>query len=422
VAVGVASVEQEVLALFNGERLRDPFAVWNAVREEAPVFRAGSMVLVTRYEDIPALVSTGPPRFSAKLHLIGSRPEQIVAELSPPVRDKWRELAAYEAMQMTRKDGDEHDRLRRIAHRYFTPRMIARLEEQIAELVDELLTRSAAEEVYDQRALMQEYAARVMAFVIGSPQVDWKLLVRWATAIGNYAGRGGDELVLAAHAARFEFREYIDTVIIPAYRDDPGSNPLVASLMEAEGQENLSADEMNAMIMLLLFAGAETTATLLSNTMAEFMSNRTQWELLCEDPAGRVSNTVEELIRYLTPAQWIPRTALEDYEHEGVEIAAGTTVIGAIAAGNHDPRVYDDPDTFDILREVAPPHLGFGFGQRFCLGSSLVRAEARIFLQALAERYPDVSAAVEPDEFAWAGNPIFRSLSTLPLRLGPREI
>jgi cytochrome P450 len=175
---------------------------------------------------------------------------------------------------------------------------------------------------------------------------------------------------------------------------------------------------MNAMIMLLLFAGAETTATLLSNAMAEFMRHREQWELLCEDPAGRVTGAVEELIRYLTPAQWIPRTALVDYEDEGVEVTAGTTVVGAIAAGNRDPRVYDNPDTFDILRDVNPPHLGFGFGQRFCLGSALVRAEARIFLRRLAERYPDVTAAVDPDDYAWAGNPIFRSLSTLPLSLG----
>src|ERR1700751_2063229 len=108
------SLEGEGRALLAGERLNDPYPVWNRLRDEAPVLAAGSVVVLSRYADVKKLV-LDRENYSGKLHIVGTRADEIVAGLSPEVAEMWREMAAYEALMMTRTDGAEHDRLRRIA-------------------------------------------------------------------------------------------------------------------------------------------------------------------------------------------------------------------------------------------------------------------------------------------------------------------
>jgi cytochrome P450 len=191
-------------------------------------------------------------------------------------------------------------------------------------------------------------------------------------------------------------------------------------MMDAQGEDNLSPLELSAMVSVLLFGGVETTAVLLSTGLLELLRHRDQWEWLCKDPVARVPNAVEELFRYVSPAQWVPRTAATDFEIEGVPVPVGQTVVGILAAAHRDPSEYENPNELDITRGRA--HLGLGFGPKFCLGASVVRAEARIAFTTLAQRFPELELAIDPADLDWAGGPPpIRSLRSLPIALGPRH-
>jgi cytochrome P450 len=413
----VALLEDEVTALFEGQRLEDPFPIWNRLREEGPVYRASDMVVLSRYSDIKAMLPDRE-RYSARIHVAGSRPLAIVARFSEETQKLWHEMAAYEGLSLAVQDGENHDRLRGIAHRFFTPRRIQQMESAIQAKWHELLAEVGEDDVYDQKVLAQRFALGIITYIVGCPQVDGPYVTDVLDKISRYKfGTNDENIVREAYDARWEFNDYIDRVIIGRYRDDPDSNEFVRAVMDAEGEDNLSALELSAMVSVLLFGGVETTAVLLSTGLLELLRHRDQWEWLCEDPVARVPGAVEELFRYVSPAQWVPRTAAVEFELEGVRVPVGETVIGVVAAAHRDPAVYENPEQLDVTR--GRPHLGLGLGPKFCLGASVVRAEARIAFTTLAQRYPELELAVPESELDWSGGPApIRSLRELPVALG----
>jgi cytochrome P450 len=413
------ALAEEVAAIFRGERLEDPWPIWTRLLEEAPVIEAGPMFVVSRFEDVKSMVADRV-NYSQKLWITGSRAEAIVASFSPEGQRKWRELAAIDSNMMTRMDDAEHDRVRAIAHRYFTPRRIRDLEPALQGFVDELLAEAREGDTFDFRHFAQELPLRVMLHMIGSPQVDGPFIMDATFKIGRYLGTDKEDVVHDAHAARLEFNQYIEDVILAQHRKNPDVNEFVATLMNAEGQENLTAMEVTMMISVILFAGIETTAVLLSSGLHELLEHRDQWELLCNDPS-LAGDAVEELLRWVSPAQWIPRVARHDLELHGVRIPEGYTVMGAVAAAHRDARAYDDPHALNVA-SGGRPHVALGFGPKFCLGASLLRSEARIALETLATRYPKIELAIDTEDLDWSGsNPLLRTFKELPVALGPKS-
>ena len=415
----VDGLEQEFAELLAGRLLPDPWPLWRRLREEHPVVRLGEVVVATRFADVKEMM-TRPERFSNRFFVSGSRADAIVASLPPDVATMWREMAAFDSMTMTRNDEPAHDRLRSISHRFFTPKYVRELEPAIQGFWDDILARAAQEGVYDHKYAGQDLALRVMAHVIGSPQVDRDYLAGLTARIARYLGSADAEIIRDAYGARKEFNTYIEDVIIGGYRRDPSSNELVATMMGAESDDNLSTQELCAMVSLLLFGGVETTAVLLSSGLVELLEHPDQWRATCEDP-DLVSGAVEEMFRYVAPAQWVNRVAREDFEWEGVTIPEGQTLIGGVAAAHRDPTVFDDPDRFDIRRRVRQ-HLGLGLGPHYCLGASLIRLEAKVAFATLAQRFPDLEMTTSRAELDWSGsNPNMRTVRTLPIRLGAQR-
>jgi cytochrome P450 len=409
------SLEDEVVALFRNERLTDPFPVWNRLREEAPVFSGSNMTILSRYADVKAMLPDGE-RYSAKY--TRSRPETLVATFSGEMARMSRELADYSAMSLAVQDGADHERLRGIAHRFFTARRVLAMESEIQRFFDDLVAEAAEQNVYDHKLLSQTLALRVITHIVGCPHVDGPLITDLLERLskGNY-GTSDEDLLRDAYNARYELNEYIDRMIIAEYRRHPDSNEFVRAMMDAEDEDNLSALELGAMVSVLLFGGVETTAILLSTGLLVLLQHRDQWEWLCDDPVERVPGAVEELFRYVSPAQFVPRVAAREFEIHGITVPAGQAVIGAIAGAHRDPAQYENPELFDIGR--GRPHLGLGIGPKFCLGASVARAEARIGLTTLAQRYPGLQLAVDSGELDWSGGPVsIRSLRELPIRLG----
>jgi cytochrome P450 len=189
----------------------------------------------------------------------------------------------------------------------------------------------------------------------------------------------------------------------------------VTALMQAQEGDRLADQELTAMFVVLLFAGHETTTNLIGIGLVELLRHRDQWERLCADPSLAASAT-EELLRWVTPVQWLGRVVTEPFELEGVRLERGQSVFPILAAANRDPEAFADPNRLDITRPDARNHLALGFGPHFCIGNALARLEGTVAFGTLARRFPELELA--EDELGWRGNAMLRGLTALPVRLG----
>jgi cytochrome P450 len=395
------------------EAMAGSFELFAELRESAPVHDFETMVLVTRHADVKPLIRDGV-RYSNASRRLGSMAEHNRARLSPQARPAFDAVTAFEALYVSRTDGDVHMRLRRIAHRAFTPRRIAELEARTREYVDAMLSELRDEAAPDLMGLAYRLPLMLIADLLGVPQADRELIHTWSSKLGRNRGGVEEGPLLEAREAMGEFRAYVDGMI-ERYRREPDSGDLVAALMGAEQEERLDPAELAAMFVILLFAGHETTTNLIGVGARALLEHPDQWRMLCESPALAGAAT-EELLRFTTPVQFGNRLPLVDVEIAGHTVPAGKTVIPVHGAANRDPRVFTDPDTLDITRANAGQHVALGFGPHFCLGASLARLEGRIVFEQLATRYPGVELAT--DEFEWIGNASLRRLRELPVRVG----
>jgi pimeloyl-[acyl-carrier protein] synthase len=199
-------------------------------------------------------------------------------------------------------------------------------------------------------------------------------------------------------------------------RRRPGDD-LLSGLVEAEeAGDRLSEQELLATCVLLYVAGHETTVNLIGNGVLALLRHRAEWRRLRDDPA-LLPGAIEELLRYDGPVQRTGRIAQEPVEIGGVDIAAGTLVLGLLGAANRDPAHFPDPDRLDVTREE-PRHLAFGVGIHYCLGAPLARLEAHVAIQTLLRRCPDLALAPEPP--AWRPSSALRGLEALPVTVAAR--
>ena len=171
--------------------------------------------------------------------------------------------------------------------------------------------------------------------------------------------------------------------------------------------------------VILFAAGQETTARLITSGMHVLATQPALADELRSEPAG-IPNFVEECLRLEGPIKSTFRLALHDTRIGGVDVPAGTVVLGSIGAANRDPRVFDDPDRFDAKRRNARRNIAFGHGEHFCPGASLARAEACVSFERLLARLDDFQLAVDPRSLRYAETFIIRGLEELPLRFRRR--
>jgi len=217
----------------------------------------------------------------------------------------------------------------------------------------------------------------------------------------------------ARQAGQERLTRYLSTVFA-ARRRDPRDD-LVSALVNAEQDgDRLSDDELMSMVYLLLIAGYMTTAHLIGNATLLLLRHPDQLDLLRRRPE-LISVAVEELLRFESPLELTSVCyATGDIDVGGTVVEKGEQVRIAISAANRDEALVERPDVLDITRSP-PAHLSFGQGVHYCIGAPLARLEARIALQALIERLPDLALA-DPSRIEWLANPILRGLQRLPLR------
>jgi cytochrome P450 len=387
--------------------------VWKRLLDEAPVHRHGPLLILSQHAPMKPILRDRDRFVTGGLE--STQNQNTLAGVPEDQLPLFHELMAFQQLIMSRTpDIDRHDRLRRVAHRAFTPRRIEEARDSVVRYTEELLDEVAGDDVSDLMELAFRLPLMVIADMLGVPHSDYMKVHHWCSALATGIG-GSDFGDLEDRVASVRaFREYL-TEIVDRHRADPSSvSPLVASMLDAEQGETLSIDELVAMFANLSFAGHETTANLISIGLVELLGQREQWERLAADPSLAMSAT-EELLRYVTPVQFIPRTAAEPLTVAGVDVERGQTILLLLAAANRDPAVFADPDSIDITRAEAGDHVAFGFGPRYCLGVALARLEGAVVFETLATRFPKMTLATE--ELEWHGVAMLRRLRRVPVRL-----
>lgn len=317
-------------------------------------------------------------------------------------------------------DPPQHTRVRGLVAQAFTPRRMEAMRPRIEASIDGILDRIEDAPTFD---VLEEIAWPVpiaaVTDLLDVPATDQALLHGWTHAITAV-----DELPLdfealpAAGVAADQFLAYAGE-LVDARRTDPGDD-LISGLIAAEdGGERLTRDELLSMIVLILLAGHDTTAGLLSTGLWLLLSHPDAAAEVRADPRA-VGNAVEEILRYLGPLQVASgggRWSGEPVTIEDTVIGPGTPVRLLLGSANRDPDRYDEPDRFDIHRESIR-HLAFGRGLHTCLGAALGRLEAQIVLPAVLRRFPDL--ALVDDAPTWRRSFVVRQLATLPVATGRR--
>jgi cytochrome P450 len=386
----------------------NPYPFYARLRAEAPVYRVTlpskqTAWLITRYDDV--VMALKDERF-AKNKLNALTPEQAAKQPWVPAMFKPLER------NMLDLDAPDHTRLRALVHKAFTPRLIEQMQERIQKLADELLDTVQGQGRMD---LIRDYAlpipTTIIAQMLGVPVQDRHKFHRWSSTIvsSNPSGWG----MLKAIPDAMAFMRYIRK-LIKARRAKPQDDLVSALVQTEEAGEQLSEDELVAMIFLLLLAGHETTVNLIGNGMLALLEHPEQLDQLRNDPA-LIKPAVEELLRYASPVETATeRYAREDITIAGVTIPRGALVFAAIASVNRDERQFANPDTLDITRQPNK-HLAFGQGMHYCLGAPLARLEGQIAINTLLRRSRDLRLAVTVGAVRWRRGLVLRGLEALPV-------
>jgi cytochrome P450 len=317
---------------------------------------------------------------------------------------------------MVFRDPPAHERLRAPVAAAFTPRRVAGLEAVVRQATNDLLDQAAEAGTCDLRpVLAAPLPALVIARMLGVPGEDLARFRAWSDDLAGLifaveARPDAPGLVERSTAGARAMESYL-TGLLEHYRRHPADN-LLSSLGPLAGSTSgLSDREVAGAAMLLLFAGHETTATLIANSVWCLLGHPDQLRRVGSDPALWPS-AIEELLRYEAPSKVMVRKVGAPTELAGRRLTPGQTVFVVIAAANRDDAVFPDPDDLDLGRHPNP-HLAFGWGRHHCLGAALARLEARVCLSSLFARFPRLNTTSDAPD--WAGGIIGRAVRAVPV-------
>ena len=354
---------------------------WNEQPNDVGGFGDGGYWVVTKHKDVKEV--------SRRSDVFSSLEKTALPRYADGTVDSQIETGKFVLLNM---DAPHHTHLRKIVSRAFTPRAVELLRADLADRARDIATKAAAEGMGDfVEQVSCELPLQAIAGLMGVPQEDRMKLFHWSNQmVGDMDPEfaGNDAISASVELITYGMQ-------LAAERADKPGEDLVTKLVQADVEgHKLSDDELGFFVILLAVAGNETTRNSITQGMMAFTDFPDQWELFKRE---RPTTAADEIVRWATPVTSFQRTALEDTELAGVQIKKGQRVVMMYRSANFDEEVFDDPYTFNILRDPNP-HVGFGgTGAHYCIGTNLARMTIDLMFNAIADAMPDITSLAKPE-------------------------
>jgi cytochrome P450 len=380
--------------LFGGNMMSpivDPYPVYKRLRDEQPAIPVNTIMgvnyMITRYDDVLAILKDGK-LYSSRANARG--------------------IGIVMGRTILEMEGKEHVRHRNLIAPFFGPRaMKTEMPEVVGRIVHGLIDEFAGA---GRAELVQQFTftfpMQVMASIIGIPVSDYHAFHRMALdliSVGDDPARG--------FQAASDLVAYL-TPLMEQRQAEPAED-LLSKLAHAEVEGNrLSGEEVLSFLRLLLPAGAETTYRLTGSCLFALLRHPEVYEEVRADRSA-IEPLIQETLRWESPVQFVSREPTSDVEIGGFPVPAGAMLSVVVGSANRDERHYAEPDRFALQRRN-DDHLAFGFGEHFCAGSHLALLEARMALNAVLDRLPNLR--LDDSEESHVVGLAFRSPNALPVR------
>ncbi|ACY17231.1 cytochrome P450 [Haliangium ochraceum] len=375
---------------FSGAQLDDPVPFLNQARATTPVFFSpplGTWV-VTRYDHVVEILRD-PARFSS-----AASTTNVPGPPPPPVLEVLSRGVAY-APNSVDLDPPRHTLFRRLINKAFTPRRIESMGPEIERFAHQLIDDFTGDQCELVAAFAHPLPTLVIASVLGVPRQDLGAFRRWSDEwVVLLAQRGDMARLVQAAGEVVAFQRYVADLV--AQRRRAPQDDLISAIVEAaaELEEAPTEAELVSLLMTVMFAGHETTTSLIVNTVKQLGLHPVERDRALAD-RGLIPAAISESLRLDPPVPSMYRTATEAVEIGGVALPAGAHIQLNFAAANRDPARFDEPERFDLERAEPERHLSFGRGIHYCVGAALALLEGRIAIAALYDRLPGLELVPE---------------------------
>ncbi|CAN7438098.1 cytochrome P450 [Mycobacterium frederiksbergense] len=354
---------------------------WNEQPDGAGGFNDGGFWVVTKHKDVKEV----------------SRRSDVFSSLEKTALPRYKDGTVQAQIDsgkfvLLNMDAPHHTHLRKIVSRAFTPRAVEQLRADLADRAREIAAAALAEGRGDfVEQVSCELPLQAIAGLMGVPQEDRMKLFHWSNQmVGDQDPEFENNDAISASVELITYG-----MQMAAEKSANPTDDLVTKLVQADVEgHKLSDDEFGFFVILLAVAGNETTRNSITQGMMAFTDFPDQWELFKRERPGTAA---DEIVRWATPVTSFQRTALQDTELGGVPIKKGQRVVMFYRSANFDEEVFEDPFTFNILRDPNP-HVGFGgTGAHYCIGANLARMTIDLMFNAIADAMPDLTPLEKPE-------------------------
>ena len=403
--------------LFWNRPLEERMADFAVLREEGPFIR---------YEFVNPLTEATEEFFAVTRHADVMEISRNAADFCPgqgaiSIVDMPPEAAEFFG-SFINMDDPRHARQRGIVARSFTPRQLQGVLDSVeaicTEVIDDMCEKGEVDLV---EAISQPFPLLVICDMMGIPRSEYSTVLDATNVIlggGDPEFLDGKDLIPALFEAGITLKTLMNE--LAAERRANPTDDLTSKLVNAEhGEDMLTPDELGSFFILLAVAGNDTTRTATSLGMHLLGQNPDQRAIWQDDIDGVTATAVDEIVRMASPVTYMRRTVTRPLTLSGQDFETGDRLIMFYGVANRDPRVFDDPERFDVRRDPNP-HVGFGGpGPHFCLGAHLARRELAVVFRQILTRLPDIEVTGSPDFLDSLGPPLVGGVKRLPVRFTP---
>ncbi len=380
--------------MFGLEACRDPRPYDTLIREAGPV------VYIPQYD----VWATGR---HDQIELM-MRDWKTFSSANPPFAEPGR-------MILLSEDPPDHQRVRTVVSRAMSPAVLRRMQDMFEQGAEETVQRlldAPGGLVDGYTDLAKAYILKVFPDAIGLGDKNREMLVKFGHAQFNMFGPKNDIYRESMEAAA----EVFEWVAVNCKRDAVQPGGICMAMYEAADAGDITQEEAEMLVQVLYSAGSDTTIYTIGNIIRALAEHPAQYELLRTDIDEYSKRAFEEGIRYDNPARFTRRRTTVDVDVDGVALPPEAGILLLHMPAGRDPRRWEDPEVFDITRDVVGKHLGLGFGVHACVGARVARLEGVSLLSALARHVESIEVAGEP---RGTTNMAVHGLESLPLRLVP---